>query len=67
MPDRPRVVPLSVMPHAPLPGLLRDMARTASQGRALGTAFDVLVRMYTDPDAVVMVGLAGSQIGRAHV
>ena len=48
------------MPHAPLPGLLRDMARTASQGRALGTAFDVLVRMYTDPDAVVMVGLAGS-------
>ncbi|WFO76379.1 deoxyhypusine synthase [Desulfurococcaceae archaeon MEX13E-LK6-19] len=40
--------------------LLRAMADTAYQGRALGEAFRILVEMIRDPDTVIFLGLAGS-------
>lgn len=40
--------------------LLRDMADTAYQGRALGEAYKILVDMIKDPDTVIFLGLAGS-------
>ena len=40
--------------------LLKDMGDTAFQGRALGEAYDVILRMLNDEDNLIFMGLAGS-------
>jgi deoxyhypusine synthase len=40
--------------------LLKDMADTAYQGRALGEAYKIIVEMIKDPDNTIFLGLAGS-------
>ncbi|MEM0311038.1 MAG: deoxyhypusine synthase [Ignisphaera sp.] len=40
--------------------LLRDMANTAYQGRALGEVYEIIVDMIRDPDNTIFLGLAGS-------
>ncbi len=43
-----------------LHGLLRDMADTAFQGRALGEAYEVILSMLRERDNLIFMGLAGS-------
>ncbi|MDK6028163.1 deoxyhypusine synthase [Ignisphaera sp. 4213-co] len=40
--------------------LLRDMANTAYQGRALGEVYEIIVEMIKDPNNTIFLGLAGS-------
>ncbi len=40
--------------------LLKAMANTAYQGRALGEVYSIIVDMIEDPDVVIFMGLAGS-------
>lgn len=40
--------------------LIRAMADTAYQGRALGEVHNIIIDMLTDPDVVIFMGLAGS-------
>ncbi|MCS7100032.1 MAG: deoxyhypusine synthase, partial [Sulfolobales archaeon] len=40
--------------------LLRQMSRTAYQGRKLGEVYEILLRVFEDPKVTVFMGLAGS-------
>jgi len=40
--------------------LLRSMSKTAYQGRKLGETYEVLLKMFEDPEVTVFMGLAGS-------
>ncbi len=40
--------------------LLREMANTAYQGRALGEVFKIILDMIREPDNTIFLGLAGS-------
>ncbi|MEM1623250.1 MAG: deoxyhypusine synthase family protein, partial [Sulfolobales archaeon] len=40
--------------------LLRSMSKTAYQGRKLGEVYEILLKMFEDPNVTVFMGLAGS-------
>lgn len=56
---REKLEPIDVRPRR-ISELLRRMSRTAYQGRKLGEVYEILLKMFEDPNVTVFMGLAGS-------
>ncbi len=55
-----RLEPIKVTKQKPISQLLKEMSRTAYQGRKLGEAVDVWENMIKEKDTVIVLGFAGS-------
>ncbi|MCL1965926.1 MAG: deoxyhypusine synthase [Candidatus Bathyarchaeota archaeon] len=55
-----KLEPIKVTKQKPISQLLKEMGRTAYQGRKLGEAVDVWENMIKEKDTVIVLGFAGS-------
>src|SRR4030042_6058576 len=55
-----KLEPIKVTKQKPISQLLKEMGRTAYQGRKLGEAVDVWENMVKEKDTVIALGYAGS-------